>query len=98
MQGFLVLNCIIGGQTLAGVSDRLNDAVGIVIISIVSLLVSYHQTNSLALKVVCIGDNFWIQGYTLVRSCSSFGIDNTDTHLSSGMKVWGGSPMLLLSL
>jgi purine-cytosine permease-like protein len=40
MQAFLVLNSIIGGQTLAAVSVRLDDTTGIVIISIVSLVVS----------------------------------------------------------
>ena len=40
MQGFLILNCIIGGQTLASVSDRLDDNLGIVIIGIISLVVS----------------------------------------------------------
>lgn len=39
MQGFLILNCIIGGQTLASVSDHLDDTLGIVIISIISLVV-----------------------------------------------------------
>lgn len=40
MQAFLVLNCIIGGQTLAGVSDRLSDTVGIVTISVLSLMLT----------------------------------------------------------
>lgn len=39
MQGFLILNCIIGGQTLASVSSHLDDAMGIVIISVISLAV-----------------------------------------------------------
>ena len=39
MQGFLILNCIIGGQTLASVSPHLNDTLGIVIISVISLAV-----------------------------------------------------------
>lgn len=39
MQGFLILNCIIGGQALAAVSDRLSDTLGIVIIGIISLAV-----------------------------------------------------------
>ncbi|RDX54764.1 purine-cytosine permease [Lentinus brumalis] len=41
MQGFLILNCIIGGQTLASVSDRLDDTLGIVIIGIISLAVTF---------------------------------------------------------
>ncbi|CDO75439.1 hypothetical protein BN946_scf184693.g8 [Trametes cinnabarina] len=41
MQGFLILNCIIGGQTLASVSSHLNDTVGIVIIGILSLVVTF---------------------------------------------------------
>ncbi|KAG9311748.1 cytosine-purine permease [Chiua virens] len=41
LQGFLVLNCIIGGQTLASVSPHLNDTLGIVIISVISLVVTF---------------------------------------------------------
>ncbi|KAF9003919.1 purine-cytosine permease [Cyathus striatus] len=54
MQGFLILNCIIGGQTLAAVSDKLNATLGIVIIGVVSLLVTFcgykvvHRYESLA--------------------------------------------------
>lgn len=40
MQGFLILNCIIGGQTLAGVSHHLNATLGIVIIGVISMVVS----------------------------------------------------------
>ena len=39
LQGFLILNCIIGGQTLASVSSHLNDTLGIVIIGVISLVV-----------------------------------------------------------
>jgi len=39
-QGWLIINCIIGGQALASVSPHLNDTLGIVIISLVSLAVS----------------------------------------------------------
>ncbi|KAI0694516.1 cytosine-purine permease [Cytidiella melzeri] len=41
MQGFLILNCIIGGQTLASVSSHLDDTLGIVIISLISLAVTF---------------------------------------------------------
>ncbi|KAH9928587.1 purine-cytosine permease [Amylocystis lapponica] len=41
MQGFLVISCIIGGQTLASVSDHLSDTLGIVIISVISLAVTF---------------------------------------------------------
>lgn len=42
MQGFLILNCIIGGQTLAAVSGgHLNDTLGIVIIGVISLAVTF---------------------------------------------------------
>lgn len=41
MQGFLVLNCIVGGQMLASVSSgHLDDTLGIVIIGIISFAVS----------------------------------------------------------
>jgi purine-cytosine permease-like protein len=39
MQGFLILNCIVGGQTLASLSPHLDDTLGIVIIGIISLVV-----------------------------------------------------------
>lgn len=39
-QGFLILNCIIGGQTLAAVSDKIDDTLGIVIIAVIALVVS----------------------------------------------------------
>ena len=39
-QSFLVLNCIIGGQALAAVSNKLDDTLGIVIIGLISLAVS----------------------------------------------------------
>ncbi|CAL1708619.1 unnamed protein product [Somion occarium] len=41
MQGFLVLGCIVGGQTLASVSDHLDDTLGIVIIGLLSLAVTF---------------------------------------------------------
>lgn len=40
LQSFLVLNCIIGGQSIASLSPHLNDTLGIVIIAIISLVVS----------------------------------------------------------
>ena len=46
MQGFLILNCIIGGQTLASVSDgHLDDTLGIVIIGVISLVVSRRHVD-----------------------------------------------------
>ncbi|KLO11397.1 NCS cytosine-purine permease [Schizopora paradoxa] len=42
MTGFMILNCILGGQTLASVTNgSLSWSVGIVIIAVVSLLVSF---------------------------------------------------------
>ncbi|KAI0360560.1 cytosine-purine permease [Trametes cingulata] len=42
MMGFCILNCILGGQTLSSISDgRLSWSVGIVVISIISLFVSF---------------------------------------------------------
>ncbi|CAL1709092.1 unnamed protein product [Somion occarium] len=42
MMGFCILNCILGGQTLSSVSNgNLSWSVGIVIISVISLLVSF---------------------------------------------------------
>ncbi|THH12960.1 hypothetical protein EW146_g7213 [Bondarzewia mesenterica] len=41
LQGFLILNTIVGGQTLAAVSDHLNDTLGIVIIGVVSLVITF---------------------------------------------------------
>ncbi|KAI0634844.1 cytosine-purine permease [Trametes polyzona] len=41
MQGFMILNCIIGGQTFASVSSHLDDTLGIVIIGVLSLVVTF---------------------------------------------------------
>ncbi|KAG2132701.1 permease for cytosine/purines, uracil, thiamine, allantoin-domain-containing protein [Suillus bovinus] len=41
LEGFLILNCIIGGQTLASLSSHLNDTLGIVIIGIITLVVTF---------------------------------------------------------
>ncbi|KAG1741435.1 cytosine-purine permease [Suillus paluster] len=41
LEGFLILNCIIGGQTIASLSPQLDDTLGIVIISIISLMVTF---------------------------------------------------------
>ena len=41
LQGFLILNTIVGAQTLAAVSDSLDDTLGIVIIAVISLAVSF---------------------------------------------------------
>jgi hypothetical protein len=40
-QSYLILNCIIGGQAIAAVSDKLNDTLGIVIIGLISFAVSF---------------------------------------------------------
>ncbi|KAG1795859.1 hypothetical protein EV424DRAFT_590691 [Suillus variegatus] len=40
-QGFLILNCIIGGQTIASLSSQLDDTLGIVILGIISLVVTF---------------------------------------------------------
>jgi len=40
-QGFLILNCIIGGQALAVVSNKLDDTLGIIIIGVISLVVQF---------------------------------------------------------
>lgn len=41
LQGFLILNCIIGGQVLASLSSHLDDTLGIVIIAVISLVVTF---------------------------------------------------------
>ncbi|KAJ3546372.1 hypothetical protein NM688_g5523 [Phlebia brevispora] len=41
MQGYLILNSIIAGQTLASVSEHLNATLGIVIIGVISMLVTF---------------------------------------------------------
>jgi purine-cytosine permease-like protein len=54
MQGFLILNCIVGGQTLASVSpDKLNATLGIVIIGVISMLVSGFFFLSFLTRIVC---------------------------------------------
>lgn len=39
MEGYLILNCIIGGQVLAHTSSHLDASLGIVIIALISLAV-----------------------------------------------------------
>jgi len=41
LQGFLISNCMIGGQIIASVSPHLNDTFGIVIIGMISLVVTF---------------------------------------------------------
>lgn len=41
LEGFLILNCIIGGQTIASLSSQLDDTLGIVILGIVSLVITF---------------------------------------------------------
>ncbi|CAL1709708.1 unnamed protein product [Somion occarium] len=41
MQGYLIINCIVGGQTLASISNHLSPAVGVVIIGLVSFAVTF---------------------------------------------------------
>jgi len=41
LQGFLILNCMIGGQTLASVSPHLNDNLGIIAIGMISLAITF---------------------------------------------------------
>ncbi|KIM36651.1 hypothetical protein M413DRAFT_77860 [Hebeloma cylindrosporum] len=41
-QGFLILNCIVGGQALAATSKSLDDTLGIVIIGVISLVVYFR--------------------------------------------------------
>lgn len=43
MQGYVIINCIIGGQTLAAVSSHLGANVGIVITGLISLGVSAYS-------------------------------------------------------
>ncbi|KAG2146353.1 permease for cytosine/purines, uracil, thiamine, allantoin-domain-containing protein [Suillus clintonianus] len=41
LEGFLILNCIVGGQTIASLSPRLDDTLGIVIVGIITLVVTF---------------------------------------------------------
>ncbi|KAH9947892.1 permease for cytosine/purines, uracil, thiamine, allantoin-domain-containing protein [Amylocystis lapponica] len=41
LQGYLILDCIVGGQTLGSVSPHLNASLGIVIIGLTSLVVTF---------------------------------------------------------
>ena len=67
MQGFLILNCIVGGQTLASVSNgHLDDTLGIVIIGVISLVVSTRPIENMNLPL-----NFPTSGYVLRLSSNS---------------------------
>lgn len=69
MQGFLVLNCIIGGQTLASVSPHLNDTLGIVIISVIALAVCHVRLHPFIQCAECFaGDLLWLSIPSLVKT------------------------------
>jgi hypothetical protein len=78
MMGFMILNCILGGETLASVSGgRISWNVGIVVIALVSLFVSAM-------------DRHWKKkgsdyGDSVSRSPS------VDTEYSTGTSAWHGS-------
>ena len=40
LQGFLTMNCVIGGQTLASVSENMSWNIGIIIIALIALMVT----------------------------------------------------------
>ena len=71
MQGFLILNCTIGGQTLASVSSHLDDTLGIVIIGCISMAVSCSS------RYICCqtctyhygpkGNILWLSSHSLVN-------------------------------
>ena len=69
LQGYLVINSIIGGQTLASVSNNLSWSVGIVIISIISLIVKHFPLSSMSsvCLMLCAGDFSGISCRPLVR-------------------------------
>lgn len=41
LQGYLIINCIIGGQTLASASSHLDATTGVIITGLISLAVSF---------------------------------------------------------
>jgi len=41
LQGFLIVDIIIGGQTLASASERINPTIGVVIVSAISLVMTF---------------------------------------------------------
>ena len=56
-QSYLILNCIIGGQALAAVSNKLNDTLGIVIIALISFAVGFRDKYLVAeilLQLFCL--------------------------------------------
>ena len=90
MQGFLILNCIIGGQTIASVSSHLNDTLGIVIIGVISLAVGAS-----VYEVYCShcwsGDIFRIPLPSLVRNrCLGYA---RSIYPAAGIKALHGSQM-----
>jgi purine-cytosine permease-like protein len=66
-QGWLIINCIVGGQALASVSPHLNDTLGIVIISLVSLAVSVALRRLLAELIPNTGFLLRVSSDALVR-------------------------------
>ncbi|KAF4616906.1 hypothetical protein D9613_008743 [Agrocybe pediades] len=91
MQGFLILNCIIGGQTLAATSNKLDDTLGIVIIGVISLVVCFCGYRIL----------HWFENYAWVPSVIAFpillGLAGKHLNPSTMPSVPAPSPAMILS-
>ena len=78
MQGYLVVNTIVCGQTLAEVSDHLNATLGIVIIAITSLIVRFamvsnmlHTLKGITIRSRSVAAKSFIGKTTVVKSLSN---------------------------
>ena len=99
MQAFLIFNCIIGGQTLASVSSRLDDTLGIVIVSVISLVVSWrldiwsHEHDELIYWPI-LDHILRVHRHTQVREITSITILSLISYYLSpiGTKASHGSP------
>ncbi|EGO26948.1 hypothetical protein SERLADRAFT_360944 [Serpula lacrymans var. lacrymans S7.9] len=81
MEGYLILNCILGGQTLASVSDHLSPTLGIVIIALVSFAITFCGYKVVHLyEMVC-----WIPNIiTFIVMLAVGGKNLINTPLSTG--------------
>ncbi|PPQ88566.1 hypothetical protein CVT25_009946 [Psilocybe cyanescens] len=89
--GFLILNCIIGGQILAAASNKLNDTLGIVIISVISLAVTFFGYRVM----------HWFESFAWVPAVITFpillGVANSHLNPSSMPAVPAPSASMVLS-
>ena len=77
-QGYLIINTIIGGQALGSVSQHLNATLGIVIIGLITLGVSFRPFHIIS----------FLTSRRLSRSSSAAAASCTGMRHSCGYRIW----------